>query len=151
VRRNDAAVQATVRAPNGEEQIVTLEWGADRDGEYTGTFLPAVVGPHEVRVRAIADGDTVRATPAVVTVAEPDDEFFNAERRDGLLEQLAAETGGRRYTPDRALDVARDLRYSASGATEVRRLDLWDAPLVLVLLLLLLGTEWVYRRRRGLA
>jgi uncharacterized membrane protein len=151
VRRNDAMVQATVRAPGGDEQVVPLQWGTDRDGEYTGSFVPAVGGTHEIRVRATTGGDTARAAPAFVTVAEPIDELFHAERRDALLEQLARETGGRSYSADRALDVARDMPYSASGATEVRRLDLWDAPMVLLLLLGLLGSEWVYRRRRGLA
>ena len=83
-------------------------------------------------------------------MAEPVDEYFGAERRDLLLEQLSRETGGRSYTPQRADEIARDLNYSASGATSVKRLDLWDAPLVLLLLFLLLGGEWILRRRRGL-
>jgi hypothetical protein len=47
--------------------------------------------------------------------------------------------------------VARDLTYSTSGSTAVRRLDLWDAPLVLLMLLALLAGEWTLRRQRGLA
>ena len=109
--------------------------------------LPAGDGwPSDSRARL---GSTL-SPPAYVRVAEPVEEYFGAERRDGLLDQLARETGGHMYTPQRAAEVARDLTYSASGATEVRRLDLWDAPLVLIVLLTLLGGEWVLRRRRGL-
>ena len=71
--------------------------------------------------------------------------------RPTLLRQLAEETGGRYYPADRALDVAKDMVYSASGATVVERKDLWDMPVLLGLLLLALGTEWALRRRRGVA
>ncbi|MES3032507.1 MAG: glutamine amidotransferase [Gemmatimonadota bacterium] len=150
LRRNGVAVTALVAGPAGASQDVPFEWAVDRDGEYAGSFIPAADGVQEVRVRAIAGGDTVTSAPAFVRVAEPVEEYFGAERRDVLLEQLARETGGRSYTPQRAAEIARDLAYSASGATAVRRLDLWDAPLVLLLLLALLGGEWALRRARGL-
>ena len=47
--------------------------------------------------------------------------------------------------------MAKDIAYSASGATVVEKKDLWDMPAVLLLLLAALGAEWVLRRRRGLA
>ena len=150
LRRNGVAVTALITGRAGVAQEVPFEWAVDRDGEYAGTFLPAADGVQELRVRAIAGGDTSISDPAFIRVAEPADEYFGAERRDVLLEQLARETGGRSYTPQRAAEVARDLTYSSSGATAVRRLDLWDAPLVLLLLLSLLGGEWALRRARGL-
>jgi hypothetical protein len=102
-------------------------------------------------VRAAEGTVSAASAPAFLRVIEPVEEFFGAERREGLLEQLARETGGRTYTDRQALDVVRDLTYSPSGATSVRRLDLWDAPLALLLLLTMLGAEWTLRRRRGLA
>jgi hypothetical protein len=86
-----------------------------------------------------------------VRVADPTDEFFGAELHAGLLKQVAEETGGGYYTPDRALDIARDMLYSPTGSTVVKKNDLWDMPLILAVLLLALGGEWVLRRRRGLA
>lgn len=151
VRRNGATVVATVTGAGGAVQEVPLTWDAERDGEYAATFVPAGNGVQDIVVRATTGNETVLSPPAHLRVAEPVEEYFGAERRDALLEQLARETGGRRYTPERAADVARDLTYSTSGATEVRRLDLWDAPLAMLLLLLLLGSEWVLRRRWGLA
>ncbi len=150
LRRNGAAVSASVMGPAGARQDVSFDWSVDRDGEYTAAFVPAGEGVQEVRVRAVSGADTTLSPPAYVRIAEPVEEYFGAERREGLLEQLARETGGRTYTPERATDVARDLNYSASGATTVRRLDLWDAPLVLIMLISMLAGEWVLRRRRGL-
>ena len=102
-------------------------------------------------MQAVVGADTALSPPGYVRIAEPVDEYFGAERRDLLLEQLSRETGGRTYTPQRADEIARDLNYSTSGSTTVKRLDVWDAPLALLVLLMLLGGEWILRRRRGLA
>ncbi len=151
LRRNGASVTATVAGPNGAMQNVSFDWAVDRDGEYVASFVPAANGVQEVRVRAIVGADTAVSPPSYVRVAEPVTEYFSAERRETLLEELARETGGRAYSPQRAGDIPRDLTYSTSGANSVQRLDLWDAPLVLLLLLMLLGGEWILRRRRGLS
>lgn len=151
LRRNGMIVSAVITGAAGAVQQVPFEWAPDRDGEYTATVVPAAAGLQRIAVRAVSGRDTTDAPISYVHVAEPMDEFFAAERGDGLLEQLARETGGKTYTPQRASEVARDLTYSTSGATEVRRLDLWDAPLVLLVLLTLLAVEWMLRRRRGLA
>lgn len=71
--------------------------------------------------------------------------------RPGLLRQVAEETGGKYYPVGDATQVARDIVYSASGATVIERHDLWDMPAVFLLLLTVLGIEWWWRRRRGLA
>ncbi len=151
LRRNGMSVSAVITGVDGTTQQVPFEWAPDRDGEYSASVVPDGAGLQTIRIRAVSGRDTSDAPISYVHVTEPLDEYFAAERGDGLLGQLAQETGGRTYTPERAAEVARDLTYSTSGATAVRRLDLWDAPLVLLLLLVLLGGEWTLRRRRGLA
>jgi hypothetical protein len=47
--------------------------------------------------------------------------------------------------------VARDIVYSPSGSTVVKKNDLWDMPIIFLILLIALGGEWMLRRRRGLA
>lgn len=151
LKANGAAVLGTVTPPSGVAQDVALEWAVERDGEYRTTYVPEGNGVHEVRLRAIVGRDTVAGEAAYVRVAPPTHEYFSAEMRPALLKQIAEETGGRYYPVDRALDVAKDLVYSASGATVVEKKDLWDMPVLLVLLLAALGTEWALRRRRGVA
>lgn len=128
-----------------------LEWVPDRDGEYTGSFVPSGPGVHEVVLQAGTRTDTTASRPAFVRVAEPTDEFFGAELRTGLLRQLGEETGGGYYTPASALQIAEDVVYSPAGSTVVKKNDLWDMPLLLFLILVSAGGEWLWRRRRGLA
>jgi len=41
--------------------------------------------------------------------------------------------------------------YTESGVTVRESRDLWDMPAVFLVLVVLLGGDWAYRRRRGLA
>lgn len=147
LRANGASAQATV----GAGASVPLEWAADRDGEYRTTVVPDSDGVQEIRVRAVVGRDTLASEPAYVRVSSPTAEFFGAAMRPGLLRQVAEETGGKYYPVGDATQVARDIVYSASGATVIERHDLWDMPALFVLLLTVVGVEWWWRRRRGLA
>lgn len=151
LKANGATVRGAVVAPGGASQDVTLEWAVERDGEYRTTYVPEGTGVHEVRVQAVVGRDTVTSEPAYVRVAPSTSEYFGAEMRPALLRQLAEETGGRFYQASQALDVARDMDYSASGATVVEQKDLWDMPALLLVLLAALAGEWALRRREGVA
>ena len=71
--------------------------------------------------------------------------------RAPLLRRIADETGGRFYTPDRVADLAKDIVFTDVGNTVVDRKDLWDMPIVVLLVLALVTSEWGYRKLRGLA
>jgi hypothetical protein len=47
--------------------------------------------------------------------------------------------------------LAEDVMFTESGVTVREARDLWDMPIVFLLLLAALGGEWSYRRWRGLA
>ena len=47
--------------------------------------------------------------------------------------------------------LAEDVVFTESGVTVREALDLWDMPLVFLVLAALLGGEWALRRSRGLA
>jgi uncharacterized membrane protein len=154
VRVNGARIEAELEAPDGARTRLPFEWSGTRDGEYVGDALLGDGGLYVVHARAILDGakpDTIAAQPAHVVAASAEREYFAAERRAALLQQLAQETGGRYYEPGDAMDVARDLSHSASGVTVVERKDLWDLPALYLLLALALAGEWAFRRRRGFA
>ena len=70
--------------------------------------------------------------------------------RSSLLRRIADETGGRFYTPETVGALPEDVRYTESGSTVYEEKDLWDMPIVFMLLVGLVATEWGFRRYRGL-
>jgi uncharacterized membrane protein len=148
---NDAAVNALVTAPSGGTRELRLDWSIDADGEYSATFVPEEQGFHTIRVDASRGGDPLGDDTTHIDVAALSTEAFAAERRTSLLERMAEETGGRWYTPQNLSSLADDLRYSEGGTTVLEVRDLWDMPLLFLLLVGLIGTEWSYRKWRKLA
>jgi hypothetical protein len=148
---NNSRVVARVTSPSGVEAEVPMEWTVDRDGEYRGGFTPAEPGLYEIRVEATTGEKTVTSSSTFLNAAESTSEFFGSQMRAPLLKRIAEETGGRFYTEANVAALPEDLSITGRGTTVVQENELWDMPVNLLLLVLLVGAEWVYRRRRGLA
>jgi hypothetical protein len=144
-------VVARVVGPDGAETDVPLDWSVGRAGEYRGSFAAGSRGLYSIHVSALRGAAAVQARPIHVFAEEPRDEFYGSEMREPLLRRIAAETGGRFYTTANVGSLAEDIAYTGRGITVREEKDLWDAPVLFLLLVLLLGGEWVYRRLRGLA
>ena len=151
VEVNGAAVNARVTLPTGETRDVPMEWSVSEDGRYTADFTPEMEGIFEVSVDAGRDTVSFGTAGTSVRVAPGTDEFRDPRQRRGLMERIAEETGGRYYTPETAADLPEDLRFTGGGVTVTEERDLWDMPILFLLLAGLMGGEWVYRRKRGLA
>ena len=55
--------------------------------------------------------------------------------RAPLLKRIAEETGGRFFTPANAASLPEAISYSGRGVTVVEERELWDMPVLLMLLL----------------
>jgi hypothetical protein len=148
---NNAAVTAEVTAPSGGVTSVALEWTMRDDGTYAGRFVTTEPGTYRVNVLAVAGRDSIRSSGSALLADARGADMEHAELRTALLQRIARETGGK-YYPIGDLDrLPDDVLLTRSGITAHESRDLWDMPIVLLLLLSLLGAEWVYRRCRGLA
>jgi len=125
-----------------------MEWAVDRDGVYRARMTATEEGRYAIDVRT---DDSLRAEPVHVRAGDQGREFFGAERQQPLLRRIAEETGGRYYTPATAAGLAEDIVYTEAGVTVLEEKDLWNMPIVFILLLGLVAAEWAFRRDRGLA
>ena len=148
---NDGRVVAEVTSPSGKTNEVPLEWSVTKDGEYTGTFVPDEPGVYAVKTTAGRGATDLGTSLTHVRASAGDAEYFDATMRSPLLKRIAEDTGGRFFTPANAAQLPEAISYSGRGVTVVEERDLWDMPIVLLLVLALVGSEWGYRRVRGLA
>jgi uncharacterized membrane protein len=151
VKINDADVRATIVDPAGTEAEIPLRWTVRRDGEFEATITPQTAGLEEIRVTARLQGQPLGEATTYLDAGDVGAEYFGAERRTATLRHIAEETGGRFYTPATLRTLPEDVSFTESGATVVEYRDLWDMPIVLLLLVGVLGAEWAWRRRLGLA
>lgn len=146
---NDARVVLVVNTPIGDRLTLPMSWDAARDGVYRVQLAPEHAGLYEMTVEATT-GETTTSARAHLPVGMLIPDHYGAEMRQAFLERIAAETGGRFFRADDAASLAEEIPLSKSGASVQERLPLWDMPVVFLLIIALLGFEWLYRRWRGL-
>jgi uncharacterized membrane protein len=151
VEVNDAHVDAQITSPSGKATTLPMEWTVERDGEYGAVFNPDEPGLYEIKVTATRDQKTIGTSVMHLRVSAGDAEYYDAAMRAPLLKRIAEETGGRFFTPANAASLPDAISYSGRGVTVVEERELWDMPIMLILLIAFMSAEWGYRRARGLA
>ncbi|MGD8867370.1 MAG: hypothetical protein PVI01_07060 [Gemmatimonadales bacterium] len=151
LRVNNAEVVARITTPSGAEREIPMDWAIDADGEYRASFVPEESGLHTVTVTARKNGEFIGEHVTYVAAENLPTEYFDAEMRAPLLRRIADQTGGRFYTPETVTTLPEDVSFTESGTTVIEERDLWDMPVIFLLLLGFMAGEWTLRRRRGLA
>jgi len=149
---NEGRVTAHVTAPSGKTEEVAMEWTVEQDGEYRARFTPSEDGLYRIAVDGQDKaGASVEKGNMTMRVAPSDAEYFDAAMRAPLLTRIAEETEGRFFRASQTSSLVDAISYSGKGVTVTEERELWDMPIVLLCLLGLMGSEWMYRRKKGLA
>ncbi len=151
VELNDAHVIARVTRPGGSTLDVPLQWTGEHDGQYRGTFVSTVAGAYEIAIDADRAGKPIGSNTAYVRAGAGDGEYFDPTMHETPLRRIADETGGRFYTTANVAGLAEDVSYAGRGVTSVEERELWNMPIILVMLVGLVCAEWGYRRAVGLS
>ena len=145
----DATVEAHIMGPEGLADTVEMRPEALQQGVYSADWTTPKPGSYLVEMVAKRGAEDLGRD--VLTFRREDGvaENFRAEQNRELLEKLASETGGRYYKPEDAGKLSSEINYSEAGITIRETRDLWDMPVVFLLLLLLRSGEWLLRRKWG--
>jgi hypothetical protein len=148
---NDARLTAEIKAPSGLISSVQLGWDVDRDGAYSASFKPTEEGIYEISSEAFQGSKSLGTARANFQIAQSTEEFHNAAMNSNLLKRLSSATGGRYYTSEDLRTLPKDISYIDKGASRIEDKDLWDMPFLFLLLISIISTEWIMRKRKGLA
>jgi hypothetical protein len=121
--------------------VFRTAWTAEKPGSYL-----AEVSAQRRADKASADlGTSTFPFQRIDGVAES---FHTTQNRD-LLEKLASDTGGRYWRPEELTRLPNEISYSDAGISVRDIKELWNMPVVFLWLLLLMGAEWLLRRKWG--
>jgi hypothetical protein len=146
---NDATVKAHVIGPDGSAEDVTLAPEPMKNGVYSTEWNAAKPGSYVADLVATRGGQELGRDVLAFERENGVAENFHTEQNRDLLERLASATGGRYYAPGDANSLADEISYSDAGISGREIKDLWDMPAVFITLLLLLGSQWLLRRKWG--
>ncbi len=145
----DATVEAHILGPDGIAEAVEMRPEPLEQGVYSAEWTSPKPGSYLVEM--VAKRGTEELGRDVLTFRREDGvaENFKVEQNKDLLQKLSSETGGRYYTPSDAKKLPNEISFSEAGVNVRETRDLWDMPVIFLLLLLLRSSEWLLRRRWG--
>ncbi|MCK4413696.1 MAG: VWA domain-containing protein [Candidatus Eisenbacteria sp.] len=123
-------------------------------GRYAGTLAPLPPGAY--RYQAVARGGEAadapsRQTEGVFWIESMGPEYFSLVASAGLMERLAAETGGASCPADEIDALLAEIPEGYRRAHVVQQAEMWNHWGIYAFLTAILALEWIWRRRRGLA
>lgn len=125
---------ATLQAPGGKAVA-----------GYRVAVDPNVPGVFVAQSSVTLDGAEAAGETRFV-VSQPPTEITGKPLNRELLENVASLSGGKFYSMEDCDSWRRDLHFKQQQFSRVRLEDLWNHPLLLGFLLLLITTEWIVRK-----
>ena len=148
----DAHVSAHIIGPGNTNAVLDMIPSQETPGLYEAAYTAEAPGSYLAEVTAdSAGGKSEKLGDDVLTFQRENGvaENFHTEANPKLLEQLAKETGGRAWTAGDLKDLPRDISYSEAGISVRSTKELWNVPIVFLLLVGLPVAEWLLRRKWG--
>jgi uncharacterized membrane protein len=145
----DATVEAHILGPDGITETVDMRPEPLEQGIYVADWTTPKAGAYTVEMSAKHGTDDLGTDTVTFRREDGIAENFHTEQNRDLLEKLSSETGGRYYRPDEAGRLSKDISYSEAGITVRETRDLWDMPVIFLMIVGLRAAEWTLRRKWG--
>ena len=150
-RLNNATVVARLTDPEGNAETVPLDWSGSRDGAYQAQLTAGAEGTYTVEVQASQGEQDLGSYRAAFQVHDRPVEFYNASLNAGGLRTIADQTNGQYYPLSDLADVVEDAQYFDGESSFIEEKELWDVPILFMLLCAAFGVEWLWLKKKGLA
>ena len=155
VPQPDALVDVRVTAPDGRiEQLRAAVPPGANDGEndrrYVARFRPDQPGVYKVSAEARRGATLLGSASAALLVGGADLEMTDPRLNLQVLQRIAIASGGRVISAGEGPALVEALRASVPAAQIAVTHDLWHTGWSFAAIVLLLGAEWILRRRWGL-
>jgi uncharacterized membrane protein len=146
----DAKVEAHILGPSGVSALVEMSPVPDSPGQFQAAWSAPKTGAYLTEVTARRNATELGRDVLTFQRMDGVAENFHTEQNRDLLERLATQTGGQYWKPADLGKLAGAIPFSEAGVTVRETKDLWDLPLVFLVLLLLRFSEWWLRRKWGI-
>jgi hypothetical protein len=146
IKANNAT--ATVRSETGQTRAITLQATPGSPGLFTTQYQPDRIGRFEVSLTSPINPEAKASAAFVVESLAL--ERQKPELDETLLRKIAAAGGGKYYQPEELREWVKSLSNNPLQVHTEQEIELWNAPLFLILFLTPLTIEWFVRKRKGL-
>ena len=144
VANADVTVAVTL-AGTGAPDVIAMQPLPGEPGLYEATIQADQTGMYRFETEARLDEEILGSARFAVRRADGIAEHFQIQQNRPLLENIASLTGGRYFALDDLDALPEIIQFSDAGILETEILDLWNMPIVFLLLIFLKAGEWLLR------
>ena len=146
----DARVEAHILGPSGVSALVEMSPVPDSPGRFQAAWSAPRPGAYLTEITAQRGGKEMGRDVLTFQRMDGVAESFHTEQNRALLERLASQTGGQYWKAADLDKLPARVPLSEAGVTMRETRDLWDLPLVFLILVVLRFSEWWLRRKWGI-
>ncbi len=142
-------IQGEILLPDERSQSLMFTRSPDNPSIYTTEFLVNHTGRHHVEATLLSQQAIVTESMAAFDVVPRDITETDIRLRKGNMQRIASQTGGRFLERDDPQSWPTASVPEMLQAERLRSLDFWHHLILPVLLVLVLGFDWLLRLIRG--
>lgn len=142
-------LEANVTIPDGRKIPLALVPSQAHNGQYASEFQAAASGQYRINATVLVEGRVAADAESIIDVQEPEPEATPGPVNMANLERIAAATGGRQIVPDDPATWPVVAAKEKTMARQTRSLDFWSGYELLLVLVSVLGLDWLLRLLRG--
>jgi hypothetical protein len=148
---DDAQITVTIRK-RGDQSVIVMN--PIESGRYAGSIEQLDEGEYSFSANVTRGGTSIADEKGTFSVGGISVEFVDTRMNRPLLQQLAAQTGGKYYDAADIATLADDVvslpGFRPRERTSSHEIELWNAGAMLSAVVLLFGMEWFVRKRQGM-
>jgi uncharacterized membrane protein len=142
---SDATVSLAVSDGMGPPSTLEMTPVAGEPGVYQASYETQHTGIFRFEATAKSGEEQLGSARFAVRREDGVVEHYHTQQNRALLERIAAATGGKYFTLRDVAALPEAVSFSDAGSVERTVLDLWNMPIVFLVLLLLKAGEWLLR------
>jgi hypothetical protein len=146
-------VQIEVRIRHGND-FIPLILNPLGSGQYQGVYNQLPEGEYKFLAKVERNGSPLGEDQGTFSIGGFNTEYLETRMNKQLLQQIAAQTGGRYYESSEVNSLPHDVAGLPNfKPREIRRtaeIEIWNSLWMLALVIFIFALEWVIRKRNGM-
>ncbi len=143
----NATLDLKLTAPSSETM---LQLEAKGSGRYQTAYRTHEAGTYRIVCEAFFQNRLMGRDTTEFSVTSFNPEYLDINADPELLLALAEITGGKSGPPDSLANIVQAMNFPDRESISTREIDLYNLPLLLIIMIVLLSLEWFIRKRKGM-
>ncbi|MGD0589316.1 MAG: vWA domain-containing protein [Bacteroidota bacterium] len=148
---DDAQIEVRVQRGNEMSPLVLNSLGS---GQYQGVYDRLSEGDYKFVATVKVNGTLIGQDQGTFSVGGFDAEYLETRMNKSLLQQIAAQTGGRYYESNEFSSLLHDVtslpNFKTREVSKSAEIEIWNSHWMLALVIFVFALEWFLRKQNGM-